>query len=55
MVLICILYEEKDYSRFLDALVPLAYTMSTSRGLFNWGGIVSNQLGVMIERVHKEK
>jgi hypothetical protein len=55
MVLICILYGDKICSIFLDAWVLLTYTMATIGGIFNWGDILSYQLGVMIERVHKTK
>jgi hypothetical protein len=35
MVLICILYGENDCSIFLDAWIPLAYIMATTRNMFN--------------------
>jgi hypothetical protein len=55
MVLLCHLYGEKDCSRFLDAWLPLAHTVAMTRKMFNWGGILSNQLGLMIEKVHQVK
>jgi hypothetical protein len=55
MALLCHLYGEKDCSRFLDAWFPLAYTLAMMGKIFNWGGIFSNQLGLMIEKVHQAK
>jgi hypothetical protein len=48
MVLLYRLHGEKDYSRFLEAWMPLAYTLSIFRIGFNWGAIVSKQMSTCI-------
>jgi hypothetical protein len=40
MALINLLYREKDYSKFSEAWMPLAYTVAISRNSFNWGAII---------------
>ena len=40
MALINLLYREKDYSKFLEAWMPLAYTVPISRNSFHWGAII---------------
>jgi hypothetical protein len=44
MSLICRLYGEKYCSKFLEAWMPLEYTMAISRSSFNWGDIISKHL-----------
>jgi hypothetical protein len=41
MDLICRFYGEKDCSRFLEAWIPLAYTVAIIECIFNWGEIIS--------------
>jgi hypothetical protein len=41
MALICRLYGEKDFSRFSEAWMPLAYTVAIVGCSFNWGAIIS--------------
>jgi hypothetical protein len=43
MALICQLYGEKDFSKFSEAWIPLAYTMEIFGSSFNWGAIISKQ------------
>jgi len=44
MVLICWLYGEKDCSWFIEAWMSLAYTLATTKKIFNWGSIIAKQL-----------
>jgi len=55
MDLICRLYGEKDYSRFLEAWMPLAYTMAISRSSFKWGAIISKKLSIYIQQAQMRK
>jgi hypothetical protein len=48
MALLCRLHGEKDCSRFLEAWMPLAYTVAISGTRFNWGAIISKQLNTCI-------
>jgi hypothetical protein len=48
MALIFRLYGEKDCSKFLEAWMPLAYTMAISGSSSNWGAIISKQLSINI-------
>jgi ribonuclease HI len=44
MALLCRLHGEKYFSTFLEAWMPLAYTIAISGTSFNWGAIISKQL-----------
>jgi hypothetical protein len=55
MALIWRLYEEKDYSKFLESWMPLAYTMAISRSNFNWGVIISKQLRICVQQDQTSK
>jgi hypothetical protein len=55
MALICHLYGEKDYSRFLEAWMPLAYMVAISGRAFNWGAIISKQLSICIQQAQTPK
>jgi hypothetical protein len=55
MALICRLYEEKDYSNFLEAWMPLAYTVAIARINFNWGVIISKQLSICVQQAQTPK
>jgi hypothetical protein len=55
MALICRLYGEKDCSKFLEAWIPLAYTIAISGSVFNWGAIISKQLSIRVDQAHKPK
>jgi hypothetical protein len=50
MALICRLYGEKEFCRFLEAWMPLAYKMEISRSSLNWGAILSKQLSICIQQ-----
>jgi hypothetical protein len=41
MALLCRLHGEKDFSRFSESWMPLAYTVAISGTNFNWGAIMS--------------
>ena len=55
MALIYRLYGEKDYSRFSEAWMLLAHTVTTYGRNFNWGDIISKQLSTRIEEVQNQK
>jgi hypothetical protein len=55
MALIYQLYREKDCSRFLEAWMPLDYTVSISGRGFNWGAIISKQLIICVQQAHTPK
>jgi hypothetical protein len=48
MALIYRLYGEKDFSKFSEAWIPLAYTVAISGRSFNWGAIIPKQLSINI-------
>jgi hypothetical protein len=50
MALIYRLYGEKDFSKFSEAWIPLAYTVAISKSSFNWGAIISKQLSICVEQ-----
>jgi hypothetical protein len=51
MALIFRLYGEKDCSKFLEAWMPLAYTVAISKSSFNCGAIISKQLSISVQHV----
>jgi hypothetical protein len=55
MALICRLYGEKDCSMFLEAWMPLAYTMAIYGRHFNWGAIISKKLSICIQQAQTPK
>jgi hypothetical protein len=55
MALICWLYGDKDCSRFLEAWMPLEYTIAISRSGFNWGAIISKHLSICIQHAQTPK
>ena len=55
MALICRLYGEKDCSKFLEAWMPLAYTMVIFGSCFNWGVIISKHLRIYIQQAQTPK
>jgi hypothetical protein len=55
MALICRLYGERNFSKFSQEWMPLAYTLAISRSIFNWGTIILKQLSIGIEKAHKPK
>jgi hypothetical protein len=55
VVLLCRLYGEKYCSRFLDSWIPLAHTLVITGKKFNCGILLSNQLGLIIEKFHHVK
>jgi hypothetical protein len=50
MDLIYRLYGEKDYSKFLEAWMPLAYTVAIFERSFNWGVIISKQSNIYVKQ-----
>jgi hypothetical protein len=44
------MYKEKDFSRFSEAWIPLAYTVAISERDFNWGNIISKKLSICIQQ-----
>jgi hypothetical protein len=50
MALICQLYREKDFSKFLKAWIPLVYTVAIVGSIFNWGAIISKQLSICVQQ-----
>jgi hypothetical protein len=50
MDLICWLYGEKDYSRFSEEWMPIAYTIDIFGSGFNWGAVISKQLSIYIQQ-----
>lgn len=55
MALICRLYEEKEYSKFSEAWIPLPYIVEISRGDFNWGDIISKHLRICVQQAQTSK
>jgi hypothetical protein len=55
MALLCRLHGEKDFSRFLEAWMPLAFTVSISGMGFNWDFIISKQLSTCIRKAQVPK
>jgi hypothetical protein len=55
MALICQLYGKKYCSKFSEAWIPLAYTISISGRIFYWGAIISKQLSTRVEEAQKPK
>jgi hypothetical protein len=55
MALICRFHGEKYFSRFLEALMPLAYTVAILGTGFNWGAIISKQLSTYIRQSQMPK
>ena len=55
MALLCRLHGEKDYSRFSEAWMPLAYIVAISGIGFNWGAIISKQLITCIRKAQTSK
>jgi hypothetical protein len=55
MALIFLLYGEKDFSKFSEAWIPLAYTMEISRSSFNLGAIISKQLSINLLQAQTPK
>jgi hypothetical protein len=55
MALLCILHGEKDFSRFSEALMPLAFTIVVSGTSFNWSAIISKQLSTCIKQAQAPK
>jgi hypothetical protein len=55
MALICRLYGEKECSIFLEAWMPLAYTVVISGSTFNLGDIISKQLIICIQKSQMPK
>jgi hypothetical protein len=55
MALLYRLHGEKDCSRFLEACMPLAYTVAIFRIGFNWGAIISKQLSTCIQQAQTLK
>jgi hypothetical protein len=55
MALIFRLYGERDCAKFLEAWMPLAYTVAISRSSFNWGEIISKQLSTNILQAQTPK
>jgi hypothetical protein len=49
MALIYRLYGEKDCSKFLEAWIPLAYTMVIIGSSLKWGVIISKQLSICLK------
>jgi hypothetical protein len=50
MALICQLYGENKCSKFLEAWMPLAYTVAIAQRSFNWGAILSKQLSICVQQ-----
>jgi hypothetical protein len=48
MALICLLYGERDCTKFLEAWMPLAYTVPISNNNFNWGAMILKKLSTNI-------
>jgi hypothetical protein len=55
MALLCRLHGEKDCSRFSEAWMPLAFTVTISGTGFNWGAIISKQLSTCIRQAQVPK
>jgi hypothetical protein len=55
MASICQLYGDKDFSKFSEAWMPLAYTMEISIRSFNWGAIISKQLSINLSQAQTSK
>jgi hypothetical protein len=55
MALICRLYGEKDFSKFSEAWMPLAYTVAISKSRFNWGAIIFKQLSICVLQAQMPK
>jgi hypothetical protein len=49
------LYGEKDFSKFSEAWIPLAYTVAIFGSSFNWGAIISKQLSINILQAQTPK
>jgi hypothetical protein len=48
MALIYRLYGKRDYAKFLEAWMPLAYIVAISDNIFNWGAIILKQMSTNI-------
>jgi hypothetical protein len=55
MLFLCQLHVEKDFSRFSEAWMRLAYTIAILRIGFNWGAIISKQLSTCIRQAQMPK
>jgi hypothetical protein len=55
MALICLLYREKDFSNFLEAWMPLEYTIVIVECNFKWGEIISKQLIICVQQAQMSK
>jgi hypothetical protein len=55
MALIYQLYGEKDCSRFLEAWMPLAYTVAISGSIFNLESIISKKMSICIQHAQTLK
>jgi hypothetical protein len=50
MALIYHLYGENYFSKFLEAWMPLAYTVAIIESSFNWEAIISKQLSICVQQ-----